>query len=66
MNTAFEDYLKNHNLSSNTIKAYSFALQQYQKEFHTVTRSHLRQYKLWLIEHYKPETVNLYLVLCSM
>ena len=37
MNTAFEDYLKNHNLSSNTIKAYSFALQQYQKEFHTVT-----------------------------
>ena len=59
MNTAFEDYLKNHNLSSNTIKAYSFALQQYQKEFHTITRSHLRQYKLWLIEHYKPETVNL-------
>lgn len=59
MNAAFEDYLKNHNLSSNTIKAYSFALQQYQKEFHTVTRSHLRQYELWLIEHYKPETVNL-------
>ena len=59
MNKEFENYLKTKNLSPNTIKAYSFALRQFQEEFHTVSHSHLCQYKLWLIEHYKPETVNL-------
>lgn len=55
----FEEYLKNQNLSANTITSYSFALRQYQKNFQTVTQKNLKQYKLWLIENYKPETVNL-------
>lgn len=55
----FEQYLKNSNLSPNTIISYSFALKQYQKLFNTITRKKLKQYKLWLIENYKPETVNL-------
>lgn len=55
----FEEYLKNHNLSANTITSYSFALKQYLKNYNTVTRKNLKQYKLWLIETYKPETVNL-------
>lgn len=55
----FEEYMNNHNLSVNTITSYSFALRQYQKNFGAVTRKNLKQYKLWLIETYKPETVNL-------
>lgn len=55
----FEEYLRDQNLSANTITSYSFALRQYQANFRTVTRKNLKQYKLWLIENYKPETVNL-------
>lgn len=44
----FEEYLKNHNLSANTITSYSFALKQYLKNYNTVTRKNLKQYKLWL------------------
>lgn len=33
----FEEYLKNHNLSANTITSYSFALKQYLKNYNTVT-----------------------------
>lgn len=55
----FEQYLKNSNLSSNTIISYSFAIKQYQALFNTITRKNLNLYKIWLIENYKPETVNL-------
>lgn len=55
----FEEYLQNRNLSANTVTAYSFALKQYKKRYDSVTRKNLNLYKLWLIETYKPETVNL-------
>lgn len=55
----FEEYLQSHNLSENTITSYSFALKQYKKNYGSITRKNLKQYKLWLIENYKPETVNL-------
>ena len=56
---SFEEYLRKANLSKNTITAYSFALGQFNRHFTVITQLNLHQYKLWLIEQYKPATVNL-------
>ena len=55
----FEKYLKQSNLSSNTISSYLFTLKQFMKQYENLTLKNLRSYKTWLIETYKPKTVNL-------
>ncbi|MDR2571787.1 MAG: tyrosine-type recombinase/integrase [Oscillospiraceae bacterium] len=55
----FKKYLKGTNLAENTIKAYLFALQQYSERWDVVSKKNLREYKVFLIEKYKPKTVNL-------
>lgn len=55
----FERYLRDKNLSENTIAAYLFALRQYNAKYDRITRDNLRAYKVWLIENYRPQTVNL-------
>ena len=47
------------NLSENTISSYMFAIKQYGQQYDDVTQKKLREYKMWLIENYKPKTVNL-------
>ncbi len=59
MNEGFEEYLKNQNLSQNTIISYLYTMKQYNKRYDSVTRKNLRDYKMYLIENYKPQTVNL-------
>ena len=55
----FERHLKAANLSENTISSYLFAIEQYSRQYDEVTQRKLREYKVWLIENYKPRTVNL-------
>ena len=55
----FEVYLRNTNLSENTIASYKFAVKQYFAQFDTLTQKKLRDHKMWLIASYKPKTVNL-------
>ena len=55
----FERYLRGTNLSENTISSYLFALRQYSSQHDSITKKNLRAYKVWLIENYKPQTVNL-------
>lgn len=55
----FERHLKGTNLSENTISSYMFAIKQYGEQYDDVTQKKLREYKVWLIENYKPKTVNL-------
>ena len=55
----FKKYLSETNFADNTISAYVFALKQYQQKFCEVTKQNLKSYKLFLIENYKPQTVNL-------
>ena len=52
----FERHLKGTNLSENTISSYTFAIKQYSEQYGEVTKKNLRQYKVWLIENYKPKT----------
>ena len=58
-NEKFERHLRESNLSENTISSYMFAIKQYGQQYDDVTRKKLREYKVWLIENYKPKTVNL-------
>ena len=55
----FERHLRATSLSENTISSYLFALKQYSAQYGEISRTNLRQYKVWLIESYKPKTVNL-------
>ena len=55
----FERHLRETNLSENTISSYLFAVRQFNEQYDTVTLKNLRAYKVWLIESYKPKTVNL-------
>lgn len=55
----FEQYLRGTNLSENTIASYCFAVKQYHQQYDGITKKKLREYKMWLIENYKPKTVNL-------
>lgn len=60
MNTRdFERHLRDSHLSENTITSYLFAVRQFDQHYPKVTPSNLRRYKVWLIEQYKPQTVNL-------
>lgn len=55
----FENHLRDTNLSANTISSYLFALYQFSRQYDDITQKNLRAYKVWLIENYKPKTVNL-------
>ena len=55
----FEKYLKGTNLADNTVTAYLFALRQYNEKWDVISKKNLRDYKVFLIEKYKPKTVNL-------
>lgn len=55
----FRDYLVTKNMSSNTICVYSYAVQQFFHFHEELTMATLQLYKVYLLEHYKPQTVNL-------
>jgi len=56
---AFERHLRKTNLSENTKSSYLFAVRQYSEQYGEITQKNLKAYKVWLIENYKPKTVNL-------
>ena len=55
----FEKYLQSTNLSENTIASYLFTVKQFKNQYDAVSKKNLRTYKVWLIENFKPKTVNL-------
>ena len=58
-NKKFERHMRDENLSENTISSYLFAVKQFSNQYNEITLKNLRAYKVWLIEGYKPKTVNL-------
>lgn len=59
MSKRFKEYLEKTNFSKNTIDSYVFAVDQYFIQYEDINKKNLKQYKTWLIENYKPKTVNL-------
>ncbi len=56
---AFYQYLVCRNMAPNTICVYLYAIRQFYSLFHSLTPANLQLYKLYLLEHYKAQTVNL-------
>lgn len=59
LENAFKMHLHNHNMAANSIRSYLGALHQYQQRCPSFHPQGLREYKVFLLEHYKPQTVNL-------
>ena len=55
----FQSYLELRNMSSNTIRAYLYAVRQFLELYPEATHDYMMLYKCYLIDHYKPQTVNL-------
>jgi len=55
----FETYLRSTNFAENTVASYLFAVRQFTEQYGEINKKNLKQYKVWLIENYKPKTVNL-------
>lgn len=55
----FEKYLRRENLSQNTISAYMLTIRMYNQLSGEMTKQNLLAFKGYLMETYKPKTVNL-------
>ena len=57
--TTFEEHLRKSNLSENTITSYLWTVQYYHDHYDSVSKDNLLAYKGYLMEFFKPKTVNL-------
>lgn len=55
----FEDSLRKSNLSDNTIESYLWTVDYYFTNYDSISKENLLAYKGFLIEYFKPKTVNL-------
>lgn len=55
----FSRYLSIQNMSDNTIIVYTGSVRQFFRFYGKISLSNLHLYKVFLLEHYKPQTVNL-------
>ena len=59
MKNGFEEYLRKKNLSNNTISSYIITIKMYDQMFDEINKKNLLSFKGYLLESYKPKTVNL-------
>ena len=59
MRNGFEEYLRKKNLSNNTISSYIITIKIYDQMFDEIDKKNLLCFKGYLLESYKPKTVNL-------
>ncbi|MDR0795676.1 MAG: hypothetical protein LBE79_06445 [Tannerella sp.] len=59
METKFQQFLEKSNLSKSTVLSYVWTINHFTKQYETVKRENLLIYKGFLIEKFKPKTVNL-------
>ena len=55
----FKTFLLRENLSQNTISAYIVAVKDFKNKYEEVTKKNLLLFKTYLIETFKPKSVNL-------
>jgi len=55
----FEAFLRKSNLSENTITSYLWTVDYFEAHYTAVSKENLMSYKGYLLEQYKPKTVNL-------
>lgn len=55
----FEQHLRKQNLSENTVTSYLWTIKYYTENYEDFSKENLLAYKGWLLEYFKPKTVNL-------
>lgn len=55
----FEVFLNHENMSKNTVSAYCYAIRDFNERYKEITKKNLLLYKNYLLENFKPKTVNL-------
>ena len=55
----FEEHLRKSNLSENTIASYLWTVEYYNNHYDVISKENLLAYKGYLMEFFKPKTVNL-------
>lgn len=55
----FERILRDEDFTDNTVETYSYAVHDFQRRYKTIDRASLSAYKSFLINTYKPATVNI-------
>ena len=55
----FEIHLRQGNMAENTIAAYRYAVNDFNSKYKELTKKNLLLYKAYLLETFKPKTVNL-------
>ena len=59
MVTKFKNHLARTNLARNTINSYVWTIEYFLNHYGEVNKSNLLAYKGYLVENFKPQTVNL-------
>lgn len=59
MTQTFQEYLKSENLSDHTISVYQWTITYFLQNYDGVSSENLLAYKKYLMEYFKPKTVNL-------
>ena len=55
----FKEYLVHSNMAKNTVSAYVYAANNFNSKYKELTKKNLLLYKTYLIETFKPNTINL-------
>jgi len=59
MVTKFQKFLEKNDLSKSTVNSYVWTINHFTTQYEKIDKENLLAYKGWLIEHFKPQTVNL-------
>ena len=59
MVTKFKNYLVKTDLAKNTVESYVWTVQYFLGHYEKINRKNLLAYKGFLVENYKPQTINL-------
>ena len=59
MVTKFKSYLAKTNLAKNTVTSYVWTVQYFLNHYEEINKKNLLTYKGYLVENFKPQTVNL-------
>jgi len=59
MVTKFQKFLEKNDLSESTVRSYVWTVNYFTTQFEKIDKENLLAYKGYLVEHFKPQTVNL-------
>lgn len=59
MISKYQSFLSRQDLAANTVRSYVWTVTHFLEKYKEVTRKNLLAYKGYLVEHHKPQTVNL-------